>query len=259
MEAKRKTWKVVVAAILALFVVGTGALYLSLGPIIKVALTKIVPKVTGTGFEVKSVSLSLIKGELTITGVKISNPEGFKSDSAVAVGKIHVSLDMASLLSKEVHIRQVLIEAPRLTVEVGLTGANLVVISDNVRRSTKKDKDGKEVKPTAEEQKDASKEKSGKRYVVDSLDIVDGKAVMATALLGGSGVEAPIPAIHKKDIGKKGEGVDFRKLMDDILTSMFENVASVSNSLDGTLKEHGGALLEKGGKTAADAVKNLFK
>ncbi len=256
MNAIRKNWKVIVGALVALFVVGVMVVYLSLGAIVKAGLVTVVPKITGTGFEIGGVSLAPLSGEMSITDVTLRNPEGFKSDSAVRVGKVFVSVDTASLFSDEVRVRSVRIESPRVTCEFGGSGTNLGTISDNVKKNMKGKEDGK----PAAEKKEA---KPGKRFVIDTLDIVGGKAELAATALGGTGAELAVADIHLKDIGKKGSGVDAEQLANEILTPLLNGAVTTLDSLGGSLKKQGDALLEKGAKDATkaaeDAVKGLFK
>lgn len=253
MGEKRKKWMTIVVGVLVLLALGAVILYFSLGSIVKAGLTTVIPKITGTNFEVGSVSLSPLSGALIITNITLRNPEGFKSGSALSVGRVSVSIDTVSLFSDEVHMRSVRIEAPELTCEVGGSETNLGTILANVKKNTK----GKETRTQTKQEA-----QPGKRFVVDTLDIVNGKAAMAATALGGNAVGAPIPDIHLKEIGRKGAGVDAGQLTDEILTPMLNSVSSSLGSLGNALKVQVDSLLEQDGKKGGgvlDAVKGLFK
>jgi len=55
----------------------------------------------------------------------VGNPEGFKTESVFQLNQIRVILDPKSLLTNRIHIREILIDAPEITYEVGLSGSNI--------------------------------------------------------------------------------------------------------------------------------------
>ncbi|MGB0290535.1 MAG: hypothetical protein ACPGC0_05015, partial [Opitutales bacterium] len=65
------------------------------------------PKVTQTPVSVEAVELSLTSGSGTITGLKVGNPKGYKSENIFELGEIQVDIQPTSLTNDTIVIKKV--------------------------------------------------------------------------------------------------------------------------------------------------------
>ena len=82
-------------------------IYLSLGFIVKKAVSTAVPPITGTAASVENVDISLFKGHVGIEGLKIGNPKGFAEENVFELGSIMVDFDVKSVLTNKIIIKQI--------------------------------------------------------------------------------------------------------------------------------------------------------
>ncbi len=89
---------------------------------------------TAAPVTVDRVRLSLLTGRGEVTGLLVGNPDGFDTDRAFALGRIGLRLDVGSLTSDMLVIRELTIDGAELFAEQQrLTRNNLVAILRNVR------------------------------------------------------------------------------------------------------------------------------
>ncbi|MGN1062887.1 MAG: hypothetical protein ACI4QM_00985, partial [Alphaproteobacteria bacterium] len=130
-KKKRNLLKVFLKVLMWLFIILIAALigiYMSLGCIVKKAVTSFVPPITGTTASVDEVDLSLFKGHVAVKGFKIGNPAGFAAQNIFELGSIVVDFDLKSVLSDKIIIRQILINNTTAAAEINKKGEiNLIL------------------------------------------------------------------------------------------------------------------------------------
>ena len=120
------------AVLVVLLLVAVFVASFFIGDIIKKGVETVGPEVTKVKLTMKSASLSLLGGHGTVSGLFIGNPEGYKAESAVKVGKAHLAVAPGSLLSDKLVIRSIKVESPEITIEGGLNDNNLTRIQKNI-------------------------------------------------------------------------------------------------------------------------------
>src|SRR2546426_6400479 len=108
---KKMAFKITVI-VLVLLVALVVAVFLSLNSIVKKGLETVAPKITKVAVELEGVQVSPFFGFGRITGLVIGNPEGVKTEAAIKMGHVHVSLNPASVLSRTILVRQIEGQAP---------------------------------------------------------------------------------------------------------------------------------------------------
>ena len=258
----------------------------SLGAIVQKAVTTFGPKLTGTDIQVEKVKLSLLRGDLQVTNLKMGNPEGYNTPSIMEIGELRVKLDPLTVFKDTIHVKLIDIQSPQVTYEVGLGNSNVSTLLDTLSKGEAAEK---EAKPEEKE------EQGGKRVVIDQVTVAGGSIHLAAKITGGHALPVPLPTITLTDIGKtkeekqaaaetaetaeadakatvaqaEAEGTSAVAATREVLTSIFSSTATaVKNSasdaagavVDGA-KSAANAAAE-GVKNAADAavegVKNLF-
>lgn len=180
--------------VLIAFVIG---IYLSLGFIVKKAVSIAVPPITGTSAIVENVDISLLKGHIGIDGLKIGNPKGFAEENIFELGSITVDFDLKSVLTDKIVIKQIAIKNTKVDAEINKSGdINLTQLQNNVNKYLGTDTKAPETKT---QEKTPTKSEGGKKVVIKKLNIDD-----TTITLGALGqtIDIPLPDIHKTNIGE---------------------------------------------------------
>lgn len=223
--------------LLFILIVAVVIVFFSINGIAKSAIEKGGTYALGTKTSVSSVSVGVLSGKFSLSGLNVANPSGgsFKGDHFLSLGSGGVDVSLSTL-------RQPVIELPHFglsTIDVNLEKrdgkTNYGVILDNVQKTLggggSADK-SKPAKPTADET----------RFIIHDLDIQ--KVSVHADLVGGpealgqlTRVTIPIERIKLKDVGKTGTGVGGTGVTMSELTSII--VRAVMNAA----AENGGGLL----------------
>jgi hypothetical protein len=232
----------VVALVVGVIVVG-----LRLGDIVKSGLETVGPKVTQTSLTVNSVSVSLVGGSAGVNGLVLGNPEGYKTPSAISIGKAAVSLSPGSILSDKVVIRSIKVRDAEITFEGNPLGANnLTKIMDNVNATAgAASKAGTNAAATPAEQKAA------KKLEVDDFLITGAKVRASLTGLVNKEISVTLPDIHFTDLGKGSEGITGAELTQKVLR---EINADTIKALQSAVADLGKNAAEMARSAAQDAV-----
>ena len=121
-------WLLAVAVILVV------ALYLTAGFWVKTAVSTLVPQVTKTAASLDDADISLLKGELTLKGFRIANPDGFVGKNAFELGEVFVKFTPSSLLTPQINIDEIRINGTKVDMEASNTGRiNLITLGQNAQ------------------------------------------------------------------------------------------------------------------------------
>jgi uncharacterized protein involved in outer membrane biogenesis len=229
----KKIIKLIVIAILVLVVLAVLAVHFFLDAGLKRGVETVGPMMTKVPVKVDSVSLSIMSGSGSIKGLVVGNPEGYKTPSAISVGKSTLSIVPSSLLSEKTIIHQVNVQGPEITYETDLKGSNLKKILANVEEATGGGDTIKEPAPPKE------KAKAAKKLQVDDFMITGGKIHVNVNVLGVSqGATVALPEIHLQNLGTNADGITAAELTKQILQVVLNKA------------------VEAAGASASDLVKN---
>jgi uncharacterized protein involved in outer membrane biogenesis len=242
----KKVLKFVALLLVVVAVVGVAALLVFPGRIVKHGIETFGPKLTGAPVTVEAVHLSIRTGTLTIKKLVVGNPPEFNTDSAISLHRVHLVIDPRSLFDDTLVVREVLIERPRITYEMGLTGSNIGKLLDNLDAATAGPEDS--AKPTIK----PADAKPGKQVVIDHVLVSDASVRLSAKLAGGLAAPIPLPDIELHDVGREKEGGV--SIVDATLRVAKAVVGTVTSAVTGT-----GKLLDKGavavGSLAVDGAK----
>jgi hypothetical protein len=223
---------------IVLLAVGGGVwwLYTSRDALIKRAIERYGPQVTGVAVKVKEVKLEPLDGRGTISGFELGNPQGFGSPRALTLGQIRLAVDPATLTSDVVHVKEISLEAPSITYERGAQGDNLSAIQKHIQSQLPKSRGAGEAK-----KEDAPQRK----FIVDHVQVRKARVSY------GGAVAVDLPDLHLRDLGKKRGGATAAEIADEVWTEVTRTaVARAPAAIE--------ALRDKA-KDAADRVRGLFK
>lgn len=233
----------------ALFVLAALLHPFILGPSIKAGVEKIGPLVTKTPITLEKAHVNLFTGKVELLGLKVANPEGFKTEAAVKVSAVKISLVPLSVFTSKIHVKQVYIDGAEAWYEMGVPDSNVGKLQKNVDEFL-----GGAKKP---EEKPAA---PGKKVVIDDLQILNTKVHMGIKGIG-SDLPVPMPDIKQKDLGKEGDGKSIGQMCGDILKSITGGVTDAVSAggkiIGDGAKAVGGAAADAG-KAVGGAIKGLF-
>jgi hypothetical protein len=158
MKAKKILTYVIVSILVILLVLVAG-FYLFGERLIATAVEKEASNTLGVPVTVKSISLSLLKGEVGIKGLIVKNPPGYANDTLLELGEGVVNLNFGSLMSDPVKIKLIKLDGTKLTIEQKMLSNNLKDVLDKLPKGEK------EAAPRPEEK--------GKNLHIDRLEITN--------------------------------------------------------------------------------------
>lgn len=252
-------------------------LYSSLDSIIAAEIEKYGSQITGTAVRVGGVNLDLISGKGEITGFSVANPAGFDTPKAMEVGKIALAVDMGSITASPVVIKEVDIDKPRVTYEIGAHGNNIDALTRHVEAETGSDGDGTAGDGTADGE--------GRKLLIENLYVRGGELSVSATGLKGKTMNVNLDNIHLRNIGKGEGGASAEQVAGIIAASLFKwlgvaikvvdlqdlmaviggNVGGVpmrakeAGELIGKEAEGAGKLIEREAGEAGEKLKKLFK
>ena len=237
----------IVVVLIVVVVVGIS----KLGPLVKMAVNKYGPQITGTELRVDDVGISIFSAEAKLKKFFLGNPAGFKSPSAMKVGSIYVDVDEGTITKDTIVINKVEVAGPEVTYEKRGKSDNFQSILSNVQKNVPQGKAA---------EKAPAKEGPGKKLIINDFIITDGKVNLAVALAGGAlgeqDIKADLPDIHLKDIGKKKGGASASEVAKEIFAELYGKIKSpaVMGALNDQLKKLGGVGIDEIEKTAKGAA-----
>lgn len=185
----------ILLGLLAFIIIVLVAVYFYAGALIKRGVEYYVPPITGTSVSLSSVLLSPFTGSITIRGLVVGNPKGFSIPNAFSVAKVAVSVDLKSLMTDKIIIKEVHIVKPQISAEINTNGMNLTTLNDHVQRALQSNE------PTqgTPEKKAAEPAKKSKSVVIRLLRIEGGSIQLGFM---GQSQTIPLPDIEQRNIGE---------------------------------------------------------
>src|SRR4051812_8744765 len=153
-----------VVALVVLVVVALGAVWLSLGHIVRTAVEKEGTKSLRLATTLDSATVSLLGGKLGLHGVGIASPRGFSATRMLDVGKIGVDVHYGELRKEPIHVQALAVDKPKLVIEQ--SGGAL-----NFRKAM-------ELLPASDPNKPPMK------LVIDRIEVKDAQVVIRPGLPG---------------------------------------------------------------------------
>ena len=232
--------------------VGVYFLISNLGGIIKTAVEKYGSEILKAEVTLNEVDFSASSGEAWLKGFNIGNPEGFKTDRAFALGAVNVTVDTGTITDDTIVIKEIVVEAPDVTYELGGSGSNLNQLKENadayVEVASRGSGGG------------GGESADGKKLIIENLYIREAKMNVSATFLGGEKFGATLPEIHLTDIGKDKGGAGPGEIADKVITALTDTATATMSNIDfgdmaGKVNEQLGGILSGAGG-AAGAVKD---
>jgi hypothetical protein len=205
-----------VATVAAVALVAVGVwLYLALDQVVKRAVEAYVPDILQASVELDGVQLAPADGTGSLAGLRIGNPQGFRTPHAATVGTVALALDPTTVVKNIVLVRRIAVERPSLTYEPGTRGSNFEVLQRNAERYV-----GAQGK--------SGDARGGRRLIVESLAIRGARVTYAPQVGRGTATIAfDLPDIQLRNIGKDRGGVTPGELAKIVVDALVARIAEV--------------------------------
>ena len=168
------------------------------------------------------VEIDLTSGKGSLRGLSIGNPQGFNTPGAFDLGAISVTIDTSTVADDTVVIKEIVIDGPVITYELGANGSNIDAIQSNVEAYMARFGGG-----------GAPSEKSGEgpKLIIDDLYIRGGAVDVSATFLDGQSLGSDLPDIHLEDIGREDEGASPAEIAEKIIAAITEGATGAVSSL----------------------------
>jgi len=193
----------IVVAVIAFFSISN-----PLGRLVKLAIENFGHDMMQAEVRVNSVDISTTDGMGRLSGLKLGNPKGFKTDYALKAGIIEIAIEPASITKDVIVLHKILIDAPSIIYEKGDGGSNFDAIQHNVEAYL------------ASNSKKAKGEKSeSKKLIIDSF-------IIRNAKVNYSGkIDFSLPDIELNNIGKHSGGATPAQVSKAVISELNTKIA----------------------------------
>jgi hypothetical protein len=201
---------VVLVGLVVLVIIVAVILIANLGKLVEAGVEKGGTLVLGVPTELDGASVSILAGSVGLDGLTLGSPKGFEAPEMFRLGHGHTKADLASLMSDEIVVREVVIDGPEIVFEFSGRKTNWGVLMERLRSE-----------PTEEEKK------AGKKIRIDRIVFSNGKVKLAGIPLAGT-AGIPLPDLEIRNLGAPdGTGVTIRTALTDVVASLNTSVVGV--------------------------------
>ncbi len=241
---------IIIVIIIAVFLLN------NINPIVKKGVETGGSKVLSVPVTLNNSDISIFSGSGALAGLTIGNPSGFKTEYAFQLKQVQVDLDVKSVTSDTIHIKNVLIDAPSIIFEGGFGKSNLSQLLANAKAFSG---GGTKDTETKSEEKGDSQQK---KILIDHVTIANGSISVSMNMLQGQQLTVPLPTLELSDIGKKGD-TNAAEALEEILTAIIQAVIPAVQAGLGTLDiektlQESGQAVQEGVQKELDTFKGLF-
>jgi hypothetical protein len=220
-----KTFLKILGILAVILVVAVVALNQYLDRAILKGFNALAPNALGVPASLEDVRLRILRGSLSLSGLHLGNPEGYKTPGLLDLASVKVQVDNASLSTDTLVVNEIAIDGLVLTYEKGLLNSNLGALIDLLGGDETADlPDEPKDETPAEEPAD---DKPAKKVVIEKLSITGARMNFsitgAAALTGGGSIPIPLPDIVLTDLGKekdKSGGITVVEAIREILAAI---------------------------------------
>lgn len=211
--------KLIVAVVLLLAIAAVAAFFY-IDRIAKTAIERGGTWALGVDTGVEGADVGVFSGELSLSGVKIDNPEGYAADHFMELGKGEMAVSLGTLRQDVIVLPRLILSDLDVAMQRGAAGTNYGVILENLKRfeATEPDPDAK-------------------RYVIDEL-VISGINVRldlfgAPGGAGLGGIDLPIDEIRLENVGSAGRerGVVMGELINIVVKAVMQVILNEGGAL----------------------------
>lgn len=251
-----------VVVLVGVAIVGLVIVFFRLNSVVQFGVEKGGTRVLGVDTKLRDADVSPFGGSAAINGLTLGSPEGFDADTMYRMEHARVGLNVWSLTSDDIHIREVVVDAPEMTLEFKGTRMNWTTLMKRLQEGREEEKAG-EAKP-------------GKRMRIDRL-VFKNARVEVVGLPAKVEGGLSLPNIEMNDLKTAdGGGLTPRQLLLKVIPEVIKaareqlklelpagQLDEISGQLQKNLEDLGtggaaGETIEKGKESIGGAVEGLL-
>lgn len=208
-------------------VIGAGLYYTmsNIGSFITAAVEKYGSEFTQVSVTLDETVIDITSGKGAMNGLTVGNPADFNTPYAIKLAGVSLQIDPSSLGSDTIIVKEVAIDGPEITYEIGGSGSNIAAIQENVERMIGGAGD---TAPASDEESSSE----GPKVVIEHLYVRGGKVNVSATLLQGKTLTSPLPDIHLTDIGKEEGGASAGEVIAEVMDAIAKSAGSAASSVD---------------------------
>jgi len=219
-----------IAVLIILLLIAVLAVFFYVDAVAKSAIEKGATHALGVETTLDGADVGVLKGQLTMTGLTVANPEGFDRESFLQLGEGFVDVSLGSLRQDTVQVPLLTLDHVSLNLEKKGGQANYKVIIDNLKK---------------QESGEATGDRgSGKQFIIQELVITDVNVEADVFGVGGNldRARVPIREIRLTNVGKNGAdsseltNVIMKAIMAAVLANGADFPADLVNDLGGSMQ-----------------------
>lgn len=177
---------VIVGTILLTLIVIILGVTLSMDRIVRTTIESMGSDMLRVPLQIDDVSISILSGQGSITGITIPNPEQFDEGNALTIGSVDISMDPWSMFSDTIHVEELVIDQLVVTYDLQQPGSNLGQLQTNLSNYS----EGKEPREQG--------------LVIDRLIMEEATLTARTSIGGVDPITVTLPSVEHTDIGYEG-------------------------------------------------------
>ena len=233
----------------------------NINSIIKTAIEVAGPTILQAPVTVRDVDVSFLTGSGEINGLKVGNPEGFSGDYAFYVDNLLIEMEVASIRTEKIHIKDVQIDSPSISFAGNLSDNNLKQLQRNVERYSL----GQAGRDSGESSPGQSGSESDEAIVqwvrLDHLSVKDANISIVMSFLKGESLSVALPSLELADLGKEQDLTTaevLQKIIASLNRSIVPLVRSNAGDIEMQLKEKREEI-KQAVEDGVDKMKELFR
>ncbi len=180
--------------LLALVVAGVGLAIWRLNAVAAEAVESQGTAALGVRTTITFISIGFLPPSLRVGGLEIDNPEGFKDDNFLELGKGALDVEFSSLFGPTVRARSLQLADIAVSLERGARRSNYGVILDNVKAGSAQEQPPADAGP-------------GKKFQIDEIVLREVRANLVVDLPGrAQAFSVTMPEVRLEGVGSDSSG-----------------------------------------------------
>lgn len=169
-----------------------------------------------------SADVGVFAGRVELSGLEVSNPQGFSAPHFLTLGNTELNVSLGSLTSDVVEVPALVLSGIDIRLQRTLEGANYKVILDNLKRF--------------ESEGQSEPQPEGKKFIIRSVQIRDVKVHVDAVPIGGAigeltTAEITVPEVTLRDVGSGAEPMSIAELTAVILKAILASAVDVGGDV----------------------------
>lgn len=179
---------VIVAAIILVMSSVTYVLY-DIDEVIRTKAEQTLKSAFKADATVAGTEMSLKTGEAKLIGLRIPNPPGFETASAVHAPLINVSIDVSQGAGRTIVVNEVVIERPHLILEIAAGKANLIRLAESADAFARRTRDA------------SAEDTTSQKLKIGRITMLEGTMTFRADTLGDETKEVKLPDTRATAVG----------------------------------------------------------